>query len=405
MDTVLFNFHDLVLILTAFECLLFALLLSATNKDKALSTAFFIGFLLCHIFIPLHELTFWGKQFRIWLLDVSPNMFFLGSYAYFLDGPLLYLFVRSLLYKDFELKRIHLLHALPVVLYFFHMLFSFYLQDYERREMLVETQHIAYSAPYLYFDAAGRFIRVVYALLCIKLAFAYGEQLKNVFANLNKRDVAWLKVMLVSFLALFSWDAVLLSLKLHGLIIDDFNLDLLNIVGLSAYYLTFIVLNVLISLKFTLFTSVAAINERPHTPRADDNAPQEDKAHIEHIKAVMASSKVYTQPDITIDRLATELQLPTKRLSQIIKQDFHLNFYEFINSYRIEDAKLQLRDPALANKTITEIYYEVGFNSKSVFNTFFKRVEGVTPSQYREQHSGEPKSGGASNPFMGKGSS
>ncbi|MDO3384505.1 helix-turn-helix domain-containing protein [Gilvimarinus sp. SDUM040013] len=386
MDTVLFNFHDLVLILTAFECLLFALLLSATNQKRVLSTAFFVGFLICHIFIPLHELTFWGKQFRIWLLDISPNLFFLGSYAYFVDGPLLYLFVRSLLYKDFKLRRIHLLHALPVALYFFHMLVSFYLQSYERREMLVETQHIAYSAPYLYFDAAGRFIRVIYAILCLKLAFTYGEQLKNVFANLNKRDLAWLKVMLVSFLGLFAWEAVLLTLKLYGNATDNFNLDLLNVIGLSGYYLTFFMLNLLIGLKFTLFTSVAAINESSPSPAAHENLPTEDKTHVESIKQTMLQTKIYTEPDITIDQLAATLKLPTKRLSQILKQDFHANFYEFINSYRVEDAKQQLRDPAGASKTITEIYYEVGFNSKSVFNTFFKRKEGCTPSQYRNKN-------------------
>ncbi|MBU2886725.1 helix-turn-helix domain-containing protein [Gilvimarinus agarilyticus] len=389
MDTVLFNFHDLVLILTAFECLLFALLLSVTNQKRVLSTAFFVGFLICHIFIPLHELTFWGKQFRIWLLDISPNLFFLGSYAYFIDGPLLYLFVRSLLYKDFKLRRIHLFHALPVVLYFVHMLVSFYLQSYERREMLVETQHIAYSAPYLYFDAAGRFMRVIYALLCLRLAFAYAEQLKNVFANLNKRDLAWLKVMLVSFLGLFLWDSALLSLKLYGFAIDDFDLDLLNIVGLSGYYLTFFMLNLLIGLKFTLFTSVAAINESSHPPVAHESLPTEDKTYVESIKETMVKTKIYTQPDITIDQLAATLKLPTKRLSQILKQDFHANFYEFINSYRIEDAKQQLSDLAYADKTITEIYYEVGFNSKSVFNTFFKRKEGCTPSQYRSKNTNQ----------------
>lgn len=385
MDTVLFNFHDLVLILTAFECLLFALLLSATNKEKVISTYFFIGFLICHIFIPVHELTFWGKQFRIWMLDISPNLFFVGSYAYFLDGPLLYFFVRSLLYKDFKFKQIHLLHALPVILFFIHMVVSFYLQGYDERHRLIETQHIAYSSPYLYFDAAGRYMRVVYAVLCFVLIFNYGEQLKNVFANLNKRDLAWLKVMLTSFLVLFSWDAILLTIKLHGLANDDFNMDLLNVFGLSGYYLTFAVLNILIFLKFTLFTSVASVNESATPERHDEKLEGVDKEVVDHIEKTMAESKIYTMPDITVDRLAAEMKMPAKRLSQTIKQHFHLNFYEFINSYRIEEAKRLLSDPESANKTITEIYYEVGFNSKSVFNTFFKRVVELTPSQYREQ--------------------
>lgn len=390
MDTVLFNFHDLVLILTAFECLLFALLLSASNKEKAVSTFFFIGFLTCHIFIPMHELTFWGKQFRIWMLDISPNLFFMGSYAYFLDGPLLYFFVRSLLYKDFKFKRVHLLHALPVLLFFVHMVTSFYLQPYDERHRLIETQHIAYSSPYLYFDAAGRYMRLVYAVLCFVLVFNYGEKLKHVFANLNKRDLAWLKLMLVSFLVLFSWEAILLTIKLHGLATDDFSMDLLNIFGLSGYYLTFAVLNILIFLKFTLFTSVASVEEDSSIERPHDKLDGVDKTLVAHIEDTMTSSKVYTLPDITVDRLAEEMKMPAKRLSQTIKQHFHLNFYEFINSYRIEEAKRLLSDPACADKTITEIYFEVGFNSKSVFNTFFKRVVEMTPSQYREQQAKAP---------------
>lgn len=390
MDTVLFNFHDLVLILTAFECLLFALLLGLANKLKPLSTYFFIGFLLCHFFIPVHELTFWGKQFRIWMLDISPNLFFIGSYAYFLDGPLLYFFVRSLLYKDFKLKRATWLHVMPVVLFFIHMVVSFYTLDYSERHRLIETQHIAYSSPYLYFDAAGRYMRLVYAILCFVLVFNYGEKLKNVYANVNKRDLAWLKLMLASFLVLFVWDAVLLTIKLHGLANDDFAMDLLNNVGLSGYYLTFLVLNVLIFLKFTLFNSVASVDEEANADRPQEKAEGIDKEVVTHIETTMMNSKVYTLPDISVDRLAEEMQMPAKRLSQTIKQHFHLNFYEFINSYRIEEAKRLLSDPECAKKTITEIYFEVGFNSKSVFNTFFKRVVGMTPSQYREQQAKTP---------------
>ena len=72
--------------------------------------------------------------------------------------------------------------------------------------------------------------------------------------------------------------------------------------------------------------------------------------------------------------------------SLTIKQGFQLNFYEYVNSHRITAAKLLLADHSAQAKSITEIYFAVGFNSKSVFNTFFKRLEGMTPSQFRDQH-------------------
>uniref|UniRef100_UPI0030F3F69A helix-turn-helix domain-containing protein n=1 Tax=Paraglaciecola sp. TaxID=1920173 RepID=UPI0030F3F69A len=70
--------------------------------------------------------------------------------------------------------------------------------------------------------------------------------------------------------------------------------------------------------------------------------------------------------------------------SMLINRHFGVNFYEFINRYRIEEAKKMLIDPKYKNTTITDVYLAVGFNSKSVFYTFFKKFEGITPSNYRQ---------------------
>ena len=59
------------------------------------------------------------------------------------------------------------------------------------------------------------------------------------------------------------------------------------------------------------------------------------------------------------------------------------NFYDFVNHYRVQEAKEQLGNPALSQKTIQRVFEDVGFNSKSTFNTIFKKVTGQTPSEYR----------------------
>lgn len=65
----------------------------------------------------------------------------------------------------------------------------------------------------------------------------------------------------------------------------------------------------------------------------------------------------------------------------LINRHFGINYYEFINRYRIEEAKRMLAESKGAS--ITDIYLAVGFNSKSVFYTFFKKLEGMTPTAYR----------------------
>jgi AraC-like DNA-binding protein len=100
----------------------------------------------------------------------------------------------------------------------------------------------------------------------------------------------------------------------------------------------------------------------------------------------MNKEKPYLMSSLTLKELADKLDMNPRILSQIINDRKKQNFYDFINSYRIEDAKLLLANPAKRKMTILEILYGVGFNSKSVFNTTFKKYTGLTPSEYKKRH-------------------
>ncbi|WP_015046701.1 AraC family transcriptional regulator [Simiduia agarivorans] len=341
--------------------------------------------------MALHELVFWGKEFRLWMLDVSPNLFFLGSYAYYLDGPFLFLFVRALLYKDFALKRVDLLHLLPLALYAFLLVVAFYGLSAADKVQLIETQHIAYSSPFLYFDAASKYLRVGYALFGLALVWRYGLRLQDSVANINRQDLVWLKAMMLTILLLYCLDALLLTVKLHGLVTQNFNMDLLNDLGVSAYHLNFLAINVLVLLKFSRFDTVEAIDSETNSGQDTEDAMTAE--WVQRIEQGMQDPAVYALPNISLDKLADALDIPARKLSQILKHHFDTNFYEFVNRRRIEVAKARLADPAFDHQSITDIFYDVGFNSKSVFNTFFKRMVGQTPSQYRETSRREPDGG------------
>ncbi len=383
MDTVLFNFHDLVLILTAFECILFAALIGVISPGN-LKTALFAGFLVCHALIPMHELVFWGERFRFWMLELSPNLFFIGSYAYFIDGALLFLFVNSLLIKNYRLHKRSLLHLIPILAFAVYMAFSFYNLSYIEKWHTIESQHIAYSAPYLYVEALGRFIRLGYALACVLIIFRYTQQLKQVYGFLQHKTLVWLKVMVFSILILFSWDAALLVLKVYYLQINDFDLDLLEIVGTGSYHLTFIALNLLIFMKFSIFQDVRMVDEiKPDVEPVADSG-EENTTLVAQIEKEMREARIYRNADLTLDQLSEAVKIPARKLSQIIKTAYGKNFYEFVNAYRVEEAKRLLVAPEYRNRTIMEVYLDAGFNSKSVFNTFFKKLEKMTPSQYKK---------------------
>jgi AraC-like DNA-binding protein len=100
----------------------------------------------------------------------------------------------------------------------------------------------------------------------------------------------------------------------------------------------------------------------------------------------LLQNKPYLNHLLTLDNLASQLSMGSRNLSSIINRHFGKNFFEFINYYRVEESKrlLLLEE----NKTVTmlDIMDKAGFNSKATFNTFFKKLVGVTPTQFRKEY-------------------
>ena len=101
----------------------------------------------------------------------------------------------------------------------------------------------------------------------------------------------------------------------------------------------------------------------------------------------MLDNKFFTNESLTIKKLAEELDEKEYILRKIINQQLNYNnFSDFLNSYRIAEAKNRLKDVNQKKKTILEIAYEVGFNSIGPFNRAFKLNTGLTPTEFRKKH-------------------
>jgi ligand-binding sensor domain-containing protein/AraC-like DNA-binding protein len=112
--------------------------------------------------------------------------------------------------------------------------------------------------------------------------------------------------------------------------------------------------------------------------------PETVEVVLPRLMQLMEEKKVFLDADLTLYKLARQLNVHYNHLSQIINEKLKRSFNDFINSYRIEEAKKKLENPAENKKTILEIAYETGFYSKSVFNTAFKKFTGMTPSEFRK---------------------
>ncbi len=382
MTEVLFNFHDVILWMTAMQCLFFAVLLLATNNRHITSTYFLAAFLLAHVFIPLHELILWGAVFKLKIRDIWPELYFIGGYAYFLDGPLLYFCIKSLVFRDFTLRKRDALHLLPLLLFAGFMWLVFYRLPEAQRLAMITSEEFVYGGYYVFAEFLCKLLRLGYAILCLILIIKYKSRLKSVHSNIERGDVTWVTTLVIGFLIVMLMEVTLSAAKAISLKLN-FELIVFEYIGLTSYYSMFILVNLLVFTSIRYFSSFYPVSQKDGAKKTiNENLLNPEVAR--EIDQAMQQRKPYLQPDITLDQLATELDVPAKDLSMIINRHFGVNFYEFVNRYRVDEAKHLLLAESHHDKTITDIFIEVGFNSKSVFNTFFKKMVGATPSQYRQ---------------------
>jgi len=123
------------------------------------------------------------------------------------------------------------------------------------------------------------------------------------------------------------------------------------------------------------------VSEEKSTPKFSEEKNKE----IEALKDFMVKNEPYLDSSLTIQNLAEQVNMPVKDLSTLINLYMDKHFFDFVNEYRIEKAIQILKDPSQKQLTVLEILYQVGFNSKSSFNTSFKKYTGKTPTDFRKE--------------------
>jgi AraC-like DNA-binding protein len=107
------------------------------------------------------------------------------------------------------------------------------------------------------------------------------------------------------------------------------------------------------------------------------------EACLKSLLRVMEEEKPYADPDLTLAALADKLDVSPHNLSEVINTRIGQSFFDFVNKYRVEKLSRDLRDPAKRDLKLLALAFEAGFNSKSSFNSIFKRFTGRTPSDFR----------------------
>ena len=112
---------------------------------------------------------------------------------------------------------------------------------------------------------------------------------------------------------------------------------------------------------------------------------EELKGYVYQLESLMSTEKPFLDQDLTLRHLAESLELPPNYVSQLLNEGLEKNFSEYINTFRLATFKEKVKDPSQKHLTILALAYDSGFNSKTVFNTFFKKAMGITPKTYWNQ--------------------
>lgn len=138
--------------------------------------------------------------------------------------------------------------------------------------------------------------------------------------------------------------------------------------------------------------SVEADPEKPHAELGRYGKSALDaaaaKALLARIEAALSLDRLFADPNLTLGRLAAAANLTPHQVSEVLNRYALLSFHEFLNRQRVEDVKAQLRDPASNRFTIEGIGTSAGFGSRSALYAAFRRLEGMTPAEFRRRASG-----------------
>ncbi|MBN2038524.1 MAG: helix-turn-helix transcriptional regulator [Spirochaetes bacterium] len=230
---------------------------------------------------------------------------------------------------------------------------------------------------------------LVYIIISFLNLRKYNNNLEKYFSDIDRYDMSWLKKLTaLSLLFFIIWNAEfwilyfeLIARKPFGLLL---NMGLLLIIIFSSAYYLINKPDITSETKEMLDELEVEKEKSEKEKYAKQNIDDiMKKEYLGRIRKYMDTEKPYLNENVTIKDLASGMDIPSHHLSIVINDVLNMNFYTFINEYRIKEAIKILNDPENTDANILSIAYRSGFNSKSTFNSVFKKITHKTPSEYR----------------------
>lgn len=370
------------------------------NKKRKSTGDFVLGIWL--LFIGVH-LLFYYIHFNDLHLKY-PHLLGIATFFPMLQGPFLYIYTLIIISKEGKFKYSYLLHALPFLIVTIYGLFDFYLLSAENKlayykEMQTSVGFI-YSVAFLIVIYNGP----VYVVLSLLKLRKHRRNIIDNFSYKEEIDLSWLRYVLIGMGVI--WATVLISVVLPvSHLPDDFGDHAVAVaIVFAIFFMGYYGFR-----QHAIYTDISVESARnamrqhaknelnqsrnikvesykkqaERYKRSGQNHPDTD-LYLEKLLSFVEDEKPYFDSKLSLSKLANSVDISSNHLSQILHEKLNKNFFDFINDYRIKEVKKNLADPKFKHFTLLSIAFDCGFNSKSSFNSIFKKSTGLTPSEYQK---------------------
>lgn len=383
-----FTFTDIVSLFIVFVSLLFAAFLLTMKTERYTSN------LLISLFLIFNAQDS-SSIFSYFVYPDFPGLGMLMNSTVLFTMPLLYLYILSVIYSDFRLKPGDLIHCVPFIINAIVFIPRYYAVDFDEKWVYLNANNIERLAE-VKFSYILLHLQIASYLIASFLAIRkYKNLLLENYSNASMFHHNWMYTLIL-VVAIQSVVATAKNVFLFLHIEKSYEFALLLTALLMLGFTCWLVLKALkspqlfrgidsnLQLVSTHVNDPNPVDSNHDRPSGKRDSEIEEK--IDLLEKFMSDQKLYLDASLTMHELSKQMNMPVREISLLINHHLGQHFFDFVNGFRIRKAMEILSDPNKKEYTVLEILYDVGFNSKSSFNTAFKKHTRLTPTEYRLKH-------------------
>ena len=341
------------------------------NKNKKANSTKILGFFFVIIAFSISNFLLRG----LGVYKSYPFLKHIILSVLFLIGPVFYFYLKSLTVENFSFTLKSFLHFTPFMfIALFNLLFYIVLVGNIPFFPRIDTKHY----PIKLFSLLQLIQIFIYLYFIRKNINTQAELARISLSDTRKVSFRIINLMVSALILIFGMGFVFYFIWVLGIDINDAD----NIIIPFAVTIVIFVVGY-IGLKQPELLYIEQEIQKLKKYEKSTLTKERSEEALKQLLLLMETEKPYLDNELTLIKLSERISLSPHHLSQIINENTNQNFFDFINSYRIEEAKKMFFLPEYSNYTIIAIAMESGFNSKSAFNIAFKKFTNQTPTSFR----------------------